>query len=1228
LSGRKALIIVVPESTTDDNLNLPAVRSDAEDLTIALRQSSYDVTAIGTIAPSEVSAGSIRRAVRLACRDAPTDGTLLIFFSGHGLHVGGRDYIVPADADLQDTALVDYLIGIGDVAKWVDESKAKQIVFFVDACREGILGKKGLAQWGSELRRHASQRQYSIVFSCRPGQYSYYVSGRASGFSLFSNALAQTLAIDNPARTLGQVIDSTQKLMLSLAREHDKGSQTISLQTETSATGDPRDQIICDGSVTRGDGRPSDNWGDAVRHSRLWYQLESSEPGKAGLSEFREYAVKIADEAESCFKAAAGGLGDDPWRDPKYPIRVVRRLEEITADGGLVKLTSPEVALLLMAPFVREHVYAAALRSLLPAFPTQVEVDIAGMPAQASAARLGIEATYRSHPQLMRRVRKLVTSPNGPDIASEETALAGRNVMLWLLHRHLSRFAAMWHAAPDGTLTDNVAGGSPKSGGTASALGREALSQDRILKLAKCVRSEPDRLTRRDVPQPLEPSVLAGPGAESIRERLLGSLLCLAGWMAIDVRAAGEVVVDHVGIRDPLDPADFTRLAGEAVWTPVGRGLELKIACPHPAIDYALHELVNRANQILASVLRVLIETEQLQAIAAGLPGQLSGGRIVPVVRDGVPAYDTPHQKFHLAQEEIRELLMGEQLYGDPSLAIRELYQNALDACRYRQARLEYLARLGKRKDWRGKIVFRQGADNGRAFIECQDNGVGMGLNEIESCFSRAGRRFADLPDFIEEQELWLQCEPKIEMTPNSQFGIGVLSYFMIADEIEVQTCRMGRDGENGNEIRLRIPGSGSLFRVQTGGKGDQAGTRIRLYLREDWKKTCRDALEKVLFIAEFETEVDDGQTSLKWLPGIPRGTGYIRTDDEDFWWTNTPGADHFLSDGLLTSVRPSDPILRSDPYRYRVDVGPGALINLKRERRPRLTVDRKMILDFDREWVASAYLRQSRFLLSAPWLRYTWFWRLPEQLKRILEVPLVAADLKIPIGTPDELAKLAIFGGTSGSEKNEDILINFGYPVRILGLNTEDADVVLFLVEVQTAETYMEKLMLLRQLARGEYVSTFDLPIPRGANEESDAAAMLESLSKEMTLAKLAPFYRAALYVAMGFPSSDWLVPFLPTVDIDESSAATRLQRLQEEDPDKARDDDDRREGKIDADQRSWLRSHVSEVVDWIEAALNALPQWLAVTVFFGFIAIMGHFAIEGLEYLTLIVWTWLSGR
>ena len=49
-----------------------------------------------------------------------------------------------------------------------------------------------------------------------------------------------------------------------------------------------------------------------------------------------------------------------------------------------------------------------------------------------------------------------------------------------------------------------------------------------------------------------------------------------------------------------------------------------------------------------------------------------------------------------------------------------------------------------------------------------------------------SGARFAEQLDFKLERARWRKVDPPVELHPNSRFGIGVLSYFMLADEIQV----------------------------------------------------------------------------------------------------------------------------------------------------------------------------------------------------------------------------------------------------------------------------------------------------------------------------------------------------------------------------------------------------------------------------------------------------------
>src|SRR5262249_11136655 len=139
------------------------------------------------------------------------------------------------------------------------------------------------------------------------------------------------------------------------------------------------------------------------------------------------------------------------------------------------------------------------------------------------------------------------------------------------------------------------------------------------------------------------------------------------------------------------------------------------------------------------------------------------------------------------------------------------LFQNALDACRYRAARSK-LAGV----PYEPQISIFQGrTEAGREYVECHDNGVGMTRELLENCFAKAGNRFVSTLEFRQEMAAWNDAD--LEFFPNSQFGIGVFSYFIVAEELEVETGRLGLKGEPPTQrILARVPTASSFFRITT----------------------------------------------------------------------------------------------------------------------------------------------------------------------------------------------------------------------------------------------------------------------------------------------------------------------------------------------------------------------------------------------------------------------------
>ncbi|WP_437647550.1 wHTH domain-containing protein [Sorangium sp. So ce362] len=679
-------------------------------------------------------------------------------------------------------------------------------------------------------------------------------------------------------------------------------------------------------------------WRQAIERAALW-------PASGGetAERLRLLAVELADTCWAWWQRGEAAVPGDPWRDDRYPVRVVQRLEQLVRTDAV---RPEEVVLVLVAPFLREAAFAAGAAWMAPARPDDLAVE--GEARTADAAHAALEQLRHSRPDLVRHATRLA----GDD---------RRSVCLWMMIRALQASSDLWRRTPGGPaypLLEQIVRIVDDHGAA------RWLRIEMLLRLARCVGVNPDAL---DGEEGIEREGEVTLDGIHLRIPALGYLLCAAGWQALDVRTADEVVVDHVG-RDGFKATEIREALRAARWTARDERHLLERACTSPVVDFALKDLVRRADEALERIRRKHDRDQQAFALLQDLPSRLSGEGIQPATNaHGRALYRLPHVRFRLDHNRIRELLMGEALYGDPTLAIRELYQNALDACRYRKARAEYLKRIGKpagSAPYEGRITFRQSTDAaGRRYIECEDNGVGMTEEVVERVFAVAGQRFHDTPDFIEEQAAWQQLPEPVELHRNSQFGIGVLSYFMLADELVIYTRRYHPDGRWSSPLVVRIASASGLFRLEHGREEDmpEPGTRVRLYLTSttyskrselgmsQYKQelSCGEVLGELLWVAEVDTRVEEkDRASLRWPIGVPARNvreipraRCLPTTDPDIWWLAPEHAGRnfnigvrVLVDGLSTSSSPASCML----------------VNLRGQRPPKLTADRRTVHSWD----------------------------------------------------------------------------------------------------------------------------------------------------------------------------------------------------------------------------------------------------------------------------------------
>lgn len=163
-----------------------------------------------------------------------------------------------------------------------------------------------------------------------------------------------------------------------------------------------------------------------------------------------------------------------------------------------------------------------------------------------------------------------------------------------------------------------------------------------------------------------------------------------------------------------------------------------------------------------------------------------------PKVHIKPEGYTFSGYKMTLEFAAISSLLMGEKIYGDKKLGLRELIQNSLDACRLRMVsdvrgfgEEEYIPSI--------KIIL----DKEKNEVVIKDNGIGMSMDVLKNHFLNIGVSYYKSFEFLIKN---------LEYKPIGNYGIGFLSCFMLSDTVKVKS-RYYRDRnrldvqlEKGNE--------------------------------------------------------------------------------------------------------------------------------------------------------------------------------------------------------------------------------------------------------------------------------------------------------------------------------------------------------------------------------------------------------------------------------------------
>ncbi len=201
------------------------------------------------------------------------------------------------------------------------------------------------------------------------------------------------------------------------------------------------------------------------------------------------------------------------------------------------------------------------------------------------------------------------------------------------------------------------------------------------------------------------------------------------------------------------------------------------------------------------------------------------------------------------ANPNITELMIA-PLYGsNPTYGVRELLQNAVDACLERKV----LEQKRGSTNYEGNITIELNSDSISPYFCITDNGIGMTQEVILHYYLTAGASYRENPN-------WKEQFGEEHIFRAGRFGVGVLAAFLLGSKIQIETLPIGEDKaycfdmECGNYEQINIvrksPQCAEL-------KANGGGT----YIRIEMKQTIADRM-----ITQMQGLKGYGWTRWYWL--------------------------------------------------------------------------------------------------------------------------------------------------------------------------------------------------------------------------------------------------------------------------------------------------------------------------------------------------------------------------
>lgn len=535
--------------------------------------------------------------------------------------------------------------------------------------------------------------------------------------------------------------------------------------------------------------------------TQIWKELDKKQGEKEEA--VRTFLKGFLPNIETILTSGGTSSTDFTLHDAGHAFRVAKRMGDIVGDI-LNKLSVYELALLLLSAYLHDIGMTPEQRKVSNHYKYLLTGEKKGI------SEVEIEALCR----WLDDEEKGITAPiTSKAVTGEDIELANELVTYYCRYRH-NDWSAEWinKNQPNDDLS-----------------GYKGFRHD-LIKLCQSHHYGRKELEQSD----FNPRII-GQSGEVVHLRYLACVLRIADILEFDPERTPDVILRHRNITE--ESLIYWHKDHDIAFSMEDNRLVMSARPTNAIIHKAIEDTCDQIDYEL-QLCRMLADSTHFE-LRPGSEGKLphEWTLVSTVYRDLKPrdnAYEYIDGAFRPNTQKILEMLSGIELYGEELTSVRELLQNAFDAVR-EQIAYERLKKpcpsdkkLAETLSKLHRVKLRLEKRGEEFWLVCSDTGVGMNKRIICNHLLISGQ-----PKRHDILSLERKCrEAGFNLGRTGKFGIGVLSYFMVADRLVISTRRslepMDSD-PNGWIFDTRGVGAfGELRRDCTFDKGSRIELRLR----------------------------------------------------------------------------------------------------------------------------------------------------------------------------------------------------------------------------------------------------------------------------------------------------------------------------------------------------------------------------------------------------------------